>query len=459
MGSVFLVVSSEAACVALRHMNKFENKKLKIWYKPYLKNARWASLEWATRLVIGLFNTSLLVNYVGATNFGLISVLLAYGSIALCFTKFGLDPYIGNEIAKAEGQANDIFINALLIRLGITLPVVILIATYTFLSEQLTEFRSFYFILCIYVIFMSMDIFEQYFFATKKNKLLSVIKITVSFLFMLGKIAAVFLHADLPTIFALILLEQVILTLVLLATFQLKSKYLWKITPDLELIKNAFRESYPVFIASLSVIIYTRVDQIMLAQIVDYKILGYYATAIRFAEVPYAIPVIVVTIFFPALIEAKKNGDSDYISRLQFIYNSITLLSVLSTLLVCMLSSFVITILFGQEFETAAAILKIYSLCYLFVFIGSVYTRALTIEGRATRIMQRTLVGSCLNIFFNFILIPNYGGIGAAWATVISSFFATFVFSFLIKSERNHLRMQLKSITSPFKTIYRKIII
>jgi PST family polysaccharide transporter len=63
--------------------------------------------------------------------------------------------------------------------------------------------------------------------------------------------------------------------------------------------------------------------------------------------------------------------------------------------------------------------------------------------------LQRTVLGAIANVVLNIWLIPTYGAVGAAIATVISYAIAAFFADFLQKETRKIFLMKLRSINVP----------
>jgi O-antigen/teichoic acid export membrane protein len=76
----------------------------------------------------------------------------------------------------------------------------------------------------------------------------------------------------------------------------------------------------------------------------------------------------------------------------------------------------------------------------LFVALGVASSQYLIIEGLTQVSLQRTAIGAVVNVVLNVLWIPDYGAIGAAWATLISYGIATF---WLIQGPRSFTCMRL----------------
>ena len=71
-------------------------------------------------------------------------------------------------------------------------------------------------------------------------------------------------------------------------------------------IKSLILKSLPVLISSLSIILYMRIDQIMINLIIDEYQLGIYSVSVRYVEIFHFIPKIIMISLLPLLLISKK---------------------------------------------------------------------------------------------------------------------------------------------------------
>jgi PST family polysaccharide transporter len=101
-------------------------------------------------------------------------------------------------------------------------------------------------------------------------------------------------------------------------------------------------------------------------------------------------------------------------------------------------------VVFGVDFADAAVVLAIHVWGSIAVVHGVVSSQHLLVENLQKISLYRTLAGLCCNFVFNLALIPEFGARGAAWATVVAYFVATYslvVFS----ATRQHALFMLSS--------------
>ena len=72
------------------------------------------------------------------------------------------------------------------------------------------------------------------------------------------------------------------------------------------------------------------------------------------------------------------------------------------------------TLLYGPEYSSTRDMLVVQIWASPFIFMGTLFSRWLTIEGRFVLTTFRHALGAFVNVSLNLILIPSYGGMGAS---------------------------------------------
>ncbi|HEY9302264.1 MAG TPA: polysaccharide biosynthesis C-terminal domain-containing protein, partial [Phormidium sp.] len=90
------------------------------------------------------------------------------------------------------------------------------------------------------------------------------------------------------------------------------------------------------------------------------------------------------------------------------------------------LSGYIIDFLYGKQYVEASPPLAVLVWAGLFVSLGLARGPWLITEGLIRFSASTTAVGAVVNVVFNFLLIPTYGGLGAGIATVIAQAFAAY---------------------------------
>ncbi|MNC72890.1 hypothetical protein D3C75_1240070 [compost metagenome] len=82
-----------------------------------------------------------------------------------------------------------------------------------------------------------------------------------------------------------------------------------------------------------------------------------------------------------------------------------------------------------------------------FSYFGAINNMYMVAENKVKWVQVITLVGAILNVLLNFILIPYYGIVGAATASLITQIVANFILLALIPALRENFILIVKGIT------------
>lgn len=207
-------------------------------------------------------------------------------------------------------------------------------------------------------------------------------------------------------------------------------------------IKNIFYGSFPLFISALGIIIYSRTDQIIIRNVLGEEQSGLYSSVIKLSEIfTFVIPIVVNL----ALSLASKLQEKDEIYYIR-LFKLLNIYSILCILFIALFGKHLVTIIFTEEYTEVYLVLLIYSLSLLPIVIGSASNVWLIKNGLQKFKVARVMLGVFVNIVLNFLLIPIYGLMGAALATVLSQLVSSFFANYLSKKTRPLFFLQAKSL-------------
>jgi len=357
----------------------------------------------------------------------------------------GLESISIRELVKYPERRDNILGSVFLLRLVGGIVTIILIALTLFISSEQTDISILILIVSTSAIFQSFSVIDYYFRAEVKVKY-SVYVMTASVLFIASlKILLIILEAPLIYFVVVFSVEFLIAAVGFLIVYKHNSLKLshWKFRKKTAM--NLLKDSWPLILSGLVVAIYTKIDQVMIKNMLDSKELGYYAVAVKLSEAWYFIPVALTNSIFPAIVNAKNVSNKFYLNRMQKLYDILAWMAIAIAIPMSIYSWDIINIIFGIEFQTAAPVLTIYIWAGVAVFLGVANSQYLITENFTKLSFFRTFIGMVINVILNFILIPKYGIIGAAVATLISYSFAVFSIILFPKS-RGQFFMMMRSI-------------
>jgi len=414
-------------------------------FKKYFKNTSWLFAEKILRILISFLVTVLVIRYLGPEQFGLLSYAISFYGLFSAISVLGLENISIRELVKYPEKRDNILGSVFLLRLVGGIVTIILIALTLFISEEPTDISILILIISTSAIFQSFSVIDYYFRSEVKAKY-SVYVMMASVLFTSSlKILLIVLEAPLIYFAIVFSVEFLIAASGFLLVYKHNKLKIIKWKFRKETAMNLLKDSWPLILAGLVISIYAKIDQVMIKNMIDSKELGYYATAVRLSEAWYFIPVALTNSIFPAVINAKKVSNEFYINRIQKLYDILAWMAIAIAVPVSIFSKDIINIIFGNEFQSAAPVLTIYIWAGVAVFLGVASSQYLITENYTKLAFSRNFIGMIFNVALNFILIPKYGIVGAAYATLISYSLAV-VSIVLFPKTRKQFFMMMKSI-------------
>jgi len=415
-------------------------------FKKYFANISWLFAEKILRMIVGLFVGIWVARYLGPDKFGLLSYAQSFVGIFSAIATLGLDGIVVREFVKYPEKENELLGTAFILKLfGAFLTLIILYIAIHFTSnDRYTNILIF--IIASATIFQAFNVIDMYFQSKVMSK---YIVFTNSFTLLLSsfvKILLIFNKAPLIAFAGMVVFDSLVMSLGYIYWYLKVKKEIFFIKFNIAIAKQLLKSSFPLILSSISVVLYMRVDQIMIKELLNNKAVGNYAVAVRLSEIWYFIPGIIINSIFPAIINAKKISEKLYYYRFQQLYKIMVILAILISFPISFFSNEIINILYGSQYNEASSVLKIHIWTSLFVFLGLVSSKWFIIEHIEKYSFYRTILGLLLNIILNIILIPIFKIKGAAIATLISQIFTAYIFDIFTIKTRNMFFIKTKAL-------------
>jgi polysaccharide transporter, PST family len=185
---------------------------------------------------------------------------------------------------------------------------------------------------------------------------------------------------------------------------------------------------------------------VMLGALSTERETGLYSAVVRLSEATIFVAMSVVTSFAPSVARLRATDLDRYRHQVLRLMSLLSGLAMSYAIPVAALSTFIVSVVLGPRFDGAGPVLAVHVLSTVFVFLGlgqTVWTVNESLQGWA---MVRTITGAALNIGLNFLLIPPFGALGAAYATLIAYAWSGWVGNLLARSTRPMFWIQLRSL-------------
>ncbi len=413
-------------------------------------NTGWLLVLRVLRLLFAFFVGIWVARYMGPERYGTFSYALAFVVLFGPLSQLGLDGVVVREVVNDPNRKDEILGTTFFLRLAgafvcfLTVLVAIsLIRPGDRLSLALVGIISFG------IIFTAFEAIDIWFQSRIEAKYAVYAKSAGLILANMVKIPLIITGAGLVAFAWISALEVAVGALGLVIVYRYRGYFIRAWRFSMARAKSLLAISWPMILSGALAMIYLRIDQVMLREMVSDEAVGVYSTAVRISEVWYFIPIVAVKSIFPELVKSRDLGREIYMERLQSLYDFLAWTAMPVVLFLTLFAGRIIVLLYGEPFAGGGVILAILIWSSPFIFLREAYGRWLVNEEMTKFYIIAHGSGALLNVSLNLALIPAYQGTGAAVATVVSYAAGGYLASFLHPRTRPAGVMMTKALIAP----------
>ncbi|WP_017651407.1 flippase [Fortiea contorta] len=433
-------------------LNKFKisnlfNFKSKSGLPAIIANTGWLFADRVLRMGVSLVVGVWVARYLGVQQYGLFNYAIAFVSLFNPLANLGLDSVVIRDLVRTPLDRDKILGTVFWLKLiGGIAALLLTVGCILLFHKERDMTVWFVAILAAGGIFQAFDTIDLWFQSQVQSKYTVIVKNIAFIIIALSKITLITLKAPLIGFVIISTVEIALgaLGLYLIYIFKNKSHSLWNW--DFPIAKNILKESWPLIFSSFAILIYMKIDQIMLGEMLGNDAVGIYSAATRVSEMFYFIPMALASSVSPAIFAAKEVSETLYYQRLKKFISFMFLVALTICVPISFLSWIIINTLFGSSYADAGSVLSIHIWASLFVFLGVAISPWFITENLNHIAMYRTVLGAITNILLNLWLIPKYSGLGAAIATLISYAVSDFFSNAVHPKTRKIFKIEVHSI-------------
>ncbi len=320
--------------------------KLSPTLKKIIGNTGWLFFDKVFRMGIGIVVWVWIARYLGPDNFGLFNYAIAFVALLTPIATLGLDNLVIREIVKNKDARYEILGSAFAMRIaGGILTVLLAIGLIALIrpGEMLTLWLVG--IIATGTIFQSFDVIDFWFQSEVKSKFTVMAKNSAFTISAIVKVILIKMQAPLID-FAWISFIEIVIGAIGLLFFYLKENNEiseWKIS--ISRMKRLLNESIPLLVSNAAILLYMKVDILLLGQMKGETAVGYYSAATKISEAFYFISMIIAGSVFPVII----GNEELYFKRLKKLLDVTTALAYAIIIPIFLLSNTIILV-FGSQY-------------------------------------------------------------------------------------------------------------
>lgn len=420
--------------------------------KKYTKNVFWLLSEKAVKFLAELLVGFYIARSLGVVNFGTLNYAISLTILFQGTATLGLSEILTRELLHFRNQRGKILGTSLFLRL---LAAIIFILVINLIAWSEThEVRFVLFIISLSLFFRSFEILTFYFQSKVNSQKVAEVQILCTLLVSLIKVYLVHQGYGIVSFAWVYSFEWFIISIgLVIAYFKHASEDKWFI--EKTWAKKLIGNSWTLMLSAAAVNIYMRIDQVMIREMISDKENGYFSAALRLTEFWYVIPMILCSTLFPAILNARRIDRKLYEKRMLALNAFLFWVSITIAITISSISSDLVVLLYNEDYSPSSSILAIQIWSLSFSFFGVSGSYWLMAENLQHFSLIRTLLGLAVNLLLNFVLIPDYGAVGAAIATLVTQAFAASFSLLLLRKTKSLWNIQLKSIIYPFQWLLK----
>jgi O-antigen/teichoic acid export membrane protein len=409
-------------------------------------NLFWAVIGKVVNLLGSLFIGILVARYLGPEKYGLMNYVISYVSIFFIISSFGLDDIEIRELSKNPVKRESILGTAFRIRIIFAFITFVLILSTLFLFAVDRETFILVLIYSFAVFSSCFNVIRNYFTSVVENESVVKTEIFRTLFGALVKLVLLMVHAPLLLFMISIIFDTILIAGGYILSYQRKVGRIrsWKYDPTI--VSFLLKQALPLVLSGAAVIIYQRIDQVMIGSMLDNISVGYFATAGKFLDIILFIPLVLTQTITPILVQKRERNLIEYEIAKQRFVSLIVWFSIGLSLIVSISAHWLVLYTFGSKYLASVDTLEIMSWKTVGMALSASSGQIIIMEGKQRWAVFRNLIGVLICVSLNFLFIPLYGIIGSAWVTIITVAFTGCFANFFIPPYHSILKIQLKAI-------------
>ncbi|WP_102527066.1 flippase [Shewanella sp. 10N.286.51.B7] len=433
--------------ISLKSATSMSNQHKKSKYN--FANTGWLLIEKVLQLFLGLGVAIYVARYLGPEDYGVLSYSQSLVMMFSAIAALGIDNVIVRELTQDRDNVHRIIPSAIIMKLSGGALSACLSTVTAWIIAPSPDMAVLVAIISVSMMFNSSIVVNLFFQSIEKIKF-SAIANSFAFTFSaLTKVTFILINAPLSWFAFALLLDSIYIAIALLIVFlRFKPQMAVKYTFDYSFAKRVFLESWPLIFSMLAVMVYSRIDQLMLMQMIGKEAVGHYSVAVKLYDAAIVLPTAIIVSFFPRVVNAMK--ETDIATAFNRYFQIPIILAISIAIFVTLTSFWFIPLLFGEQYQASSSVLNILIWGAIFTVLGMIRSRWVTMKKLQKYTIVYVVIGMSINILLNLILIPKYGITGAAWASFAAQVCSGYIGVLLMRKTRPFFRIA-SNLLNPFR--------
>jgi O-antigen/teichoic acid export membrane protein len=408
-------------------------------------NSGWLLFERVARTLLGLLVGAWVARYLGPSELGTLAYVSAYVALFLPLASLSADAIVVRNISQDPSSAAATLGSMLVVRLSLGmlcwLFAVVCAALIEGRAGRMTALTA---IIGGSLVFQAADVVDLWFQSQAQSRRTVLSRLVAYFVSNGAKVLLIVNHAPLAAFAAVTALEGLVCAAALgIAYRRFRTLSPWRRSRQVAVALG--KECWPYMLSGFAIMLYMRIDQIMVKELLGAHELGIYAVALPISQFWQVLPMTLATSIAPFIARQRAIDPVAYRRGMVLTFRAFFYLGVATSLATFLLSGWLINGLFGKAYTEAVGILDVHAVSNIFCFLGVAHGIWLVNERRFAVRLYGTVMAGAVTIGLNTILLPMIGLIGACLTAITAQAIAAFFINAFL--DRSSFRMQIEAIT------------
>lgn len=408
------------------------------------KNAAWIIGCKIVQSLINLLIGLLTARYLGPSNYGIISYVSSIVAFAMPIMQLGLKQTLVKEFVQATDREGEILGTALMI--NIISSIFCMLGSVTFVMVADAGEKQTILVCALYsltLLFQATEMTQYWFQSKLLSKYPSIATLCAYIVVAVYKLYLLVTQKSVVWFALSNVLDYFLISLILMVIYRKVGGQ--RLGIDWKLGRQMLSRSKYYIIPSLMVMIFQHTDRIMIKMMIGEAETGMYSAAITCIGISGFVFAAVIDSVRPVILEMKTKDQALYETRVIQLYSIITCMSMAQSVGMALLAKPLVWLMYGPEYAGSARILAVAVWYITFGYYGSVRNIWILAEEKQKYLTGINIAGALANVILNFCLIPIFGAIGAAVASLVTQFFTNVIIGFIFKPIRRNNYLMVKS--------------
>lgn len=414
-------------------------------HNKVVKNASWIIGVKIVQALLAFVISSLTARYLGPSNYGVIGYAQSIIAFVTPIMQLGLTAVLVQELVQNPNDEGKILGTAQ--AMSIVSAVLCILGVLGFTCLTNVGEKETFIVCALYSLVLICQSFEmlQYWFQAKYLSKYSSVVMLIAYIVVAGyRTVLLIFQKDVYWFAVSYAIDYCLIAVGLHIVYHKLGGQRLRFSKTLA--KRLFSRSKYYIVSGLMVTVFAQTDRVMLKLMIGDAETGFYTAAVTCAGLTGFVFAAVIDSMRPLIVESKAISREKYETNLIRLYSLVLYGAFFYSLFVAVFAPFIIGIIYGAAYTPAINVLRILVWYTAFSYFGSAKNIWMLVENNQKYLLVLNAGGALANVILNLILIPYFGAVGAAVASLVTQICTNVVFGFFIKRLRPNNRLLFRAL-------------